>query len=90
MIYSSFPAIDVEQIPTASAEATLVESESVICLSAVHISEPLAKPVVQLTQKAKKARKRRGTFENEVVAVITENTPVALVKEILCGQERKP
>ena len=88
MIFSFFPAIDVEQIPTACAEATLVESGSVICLSAVHISEPLAKPIAQLTQKAKKARKRRGTFENEVVAVIKENTPVALVTEI--GQERKP
>lgn len=84
-----FPAIDVEQIPTACAEATLVESGSVICLSAVHITEPLANPIAQLTQKAKKARKRRGTFENEVVAVITENAPVALVSEILFGQERK-
>ena len=90
MDFSFLPAIDVETIPTACAEATLVESGSVICLSAVHISEPLAKPIVQLTQKAKKARKRRGTFENEVVAVITENAPVALVSEILYGQERKP
>ena len=78
MLYCFFNALDVGEIVPVSSDTPLGESESVICLSAVHISEPPAKAPVQLTQKAKKARKRRGTFENELIPITAEVLSISL------------
>lgn len=59
----------------------MIVSESVVSLSAVEISPTVPETTVQLTEKAKKARKRRGTFENDKVVTSAKEpvTPAIVV-----------
>lgn len=53
----------------------LPSNESVVSLSGVIVLAPVPETTVQLTEKAKKARKRRGTFENDKVITAAKQSP---------------
>lgn len=55
-----------QDIPLEIGQSMIV-SESVISLPEAEVSPTVPETTVQLTEKAKKARKRRGTFENDKV-----------------------
>jgi hypothetical protein len=58
----------------------MIVSESVVSLLESEVSPIVPETTVQLTEKAKKARKRRGTFENEkVVTAAKEPATPAVV-----------
>lgn len=58
----------------------MIVSESVVSLLEAEVSPTVPETTVQLTEKAKKARKRRGTFENDkVVTTAKEPSTPAIV-----------
>jgi hypothetical protein len=58
----------------------MIVSESVVSLLESEVSPSVPETTVQLTEKAKKARKRRGTFENDkVVTAAKEPAAPAMV-----------
>jgi hypothetical protein len=68
-----------EELPLEIGQGMIV-SESVVSLLESEVSPTVPETTVQLTEKAKKARKRRGTFENDnVVTAAKEPAATAMV-----------
>lgn len=65
------------EISSAEADKTNISDEKVEIASAV------PETTVGLTEKAKKARKRRGTFENDKVVAASKKEPVVAVSTVL-------
>ena len=63
-------------VDAAPVEIALGVSESTVSLSGVTVSSPVPETTVGLTEKAKKARKRRGTFENDKVVTASKQPPL--------------
>ena len=63
-----------EDVPVDTTKI-LPSNESVVSLSGVIVLAPVPETTVQLTEKAKKARKRRGTFENDKVVTAAKQAP---------------
>ena len=65
-------------------ETALGVSESTVSLSGVVVvSSAVPETTVGLTEKAKKARKRRGTFENDKVVTASKQAPSIPVSAVI-------
>lgn len=85
MLFGILSAMNGQIFPgqVADIDKVLIVSDSVVSLSGVEVSAAVPETTVQLTEKAKKARKRRGTFENDKVVTAAKQAPSALVAGII-------